>query len=110
MFLFFIDQCSENSSLVYLVIQVRVPHSFACHAVFSNEFAPRSPGTMAAEDEEEILKSLRAQSRSVSFITGSELVVKFPHSPILHYAFSSWIEKTMTKTIDYHWEDRFVSQ
>ena len=23
---------------------------------------------------------------------------KFPHSPILHYAFSSWIEKTMTKT------------
>ena len=64
---FFIDQFSENSSLVYLVIQVRVPHSFACHA-------PRSPGTMAAEDEEEILKSLRAQSRSVSFVTGSELV------------------------------------
>ena len=25
------------------------------------------------------------------------IVVKFPHSPILHYAFSSWIEKTMTK-------------
>ena len=24
-------------------------------------------------------------------------VVKFPHSPILHYTFSSWIEKTMTK-------------
>ena len=70
----FIDQCSENSSLVYLVIQVRVPNSFACHAVFSNDFAPRSPGTMAAEDEEEILKSLRAQSRSVSFVTGSELV------------------------------------
>ena len=23
--------------------------------------------------------------------------VKFPHSPILHYAFSSWIEKTTTK-------------
>ena len=23
--------------------------------------------------------------------------VKFPHSPILHYASSSWIEKTMTK-------------
>ena len=70
----FIDQYSENSSLVYLVIQIRVPHSFACHAVFSNEFAPRSPGIMAAEDEEEILKSQRAQSRSVSFITGSELV------------------------------------
>ena len=30
--------------------------------------------------------------------------VKFPHSPILHYAFSSWIEKTMTKTIHCHWE------
>lgn len=59
---------------MYLVIQIRVPNSFACHAVFSNEFAPRSPGTMAAEDEEEILKSLRAQSRSVSFVTGSELV------------------------------------
>ena len=26
-----------------------------------------------------------------------EYGVKFPHSPILHYAFSSWIEKTMTK-------------
>ena len=25
------------------------------------------------------------------------LRVKFPHSPILHYAFSSWIEKTMKK-------------
>ena len=24
--------------------------------------------------------------------------VKFPHNPILHYAFCSWIEKTMTKT------------
>ena len=24
-------------------------------------------------------------------------LVKFPHSPILHYAFSSWIEKTMQK-------------
>ena len=70
----FIDQYSERSSLAYLVIQVRVPHSFACHAVFSDEFAPRSPGTMAAEDEEEILKLLRAQSRPVSFITGSELV------------------------------------
>lgn len=59
---------------MYLVIQVHVPNSFACHAVFSNDFAPCSPGTMAAEDEEEILKSLRAQSRSVSFVTGSELV------------------------------------
>ena len=31
---------------------------------------------------------------------------KFPHSPILHYAFSSWIEKT----IHFHWENRFVLQ
>ena len=36
--------------------------------------------------------------------------VKFPHSPILHYAISSWIEKTMTKTIHCHWENRFVLQ
>ena len=27
------------------------------------------------------------------------ITVKFPHSPILNYAFTSWIEKTMTKTI-----------
>ena len=27
------------------------------------------------------------------------ILVKFPYSPILHYAFSSWIEETMTKTI-----------
>ena len=39
-----------------------------------------------------------------------DAVVKFPHSPILHYAFSSWTEKTMTKTIDCHWENRFVLQ
>ena len=38
------------------------------------------------------------------------LRVKFPHSPVLHYAFSSWIEKTMTKTIHCHWENRFVLQ
>ena len=34
--------------------------------------------------------------------------VKFLHRPILHYAFSSWIEKTMTKTMHCHWENRFV--
>ena len=34
--------------------------------------------------------------------------VKFQHSPILYYAFSSWIEKTMTKTIHCHRENRFV--
>ena len=33
--------------------------------------------------------------------------VKFPHSPILHYPFSSWIEKTVTKTIHCHWENIF---
>ena len=42
-----------------------------------------------------------------SFTRGS---VKFPNSPILHCAFSSWIEKTMTKTIHCHWENRFVLQ
>ena len=31
--------------------------------------------------------------------SAAQIWVKFPHSPILHYAFSSWIEKTMTKTI-----------
>ena len=39
-----------------------------------------------------------------------EIWVKFPHSPILHYAFSSWTEKTMTKTIHFRWEKRFVLQ
>ena len=37
-------------------------------------------------------------------------LVTFPHSPILNYAFSSWVEKTMTKTIRCHWENRFVFQ
>ena len=37
-------------------------------------------------------------------------LVKFPHSPKQHYAFSSWVEKTMTKTIHRHWENRFVLQ
>ena len=37
-------------------------------------------------------------------------LVKFPHSPILHYAFSSWAEKTMTKTIHFRWENRFFLQ
>ena len=36
--------------------------------------------------------------------------VKFPHSPILQYALSSLTEKTMTKTIHFHWEKRFVLQ
>ena len=34
--------------------------------------------------------------------------VKFLHSLIPHYAFSSWIEKTMTKEIHCRWENRFV--
>ena len=43
--------------------------------------------------------------------TGSKLCsIKFAHSPILHYTFSSWIEKTMKKTIHRHWENRFVIQ
>ena len=36
------------------------------------------------------------------------LDTSFPNSPILHYVFSSWIEKTMTKTIHFHWENIFV--
>ena len=35
-------------------------------------------------------------------------LVKFTHGPILNYAFSSWIEKTMTKTIHWHWGNRFL--
>ena len=38
------------------------------------------------------------------------LDTSFPNSPILHYSFSSWIEQTMTKAIDFHWENRFVLQ
>ena len=37
-------------------------------------------------------------------------LVKFPHSPKLHYAFSSWIEKTMKKAIQSLWKNRFVLQ
>ena len=36
--------------------------------------------------------------------------VKFPHRPIVHYAFSSWKQKTVTKTIHFDWENRFVLQ
>ena len=35
---------------------------------------------------------------------------KFSQSPILHYQFSSWMEKTMTKTIHCLWKKRFVLQ
>ena len=34
----------------------------------------------------------------VEFGTPEKARVKFPHSLILHFAFSSWIEKIMTKT------------
>ena len=35
----------------------------------------------------------------LNFFSNTEelMTVKFPHSPILHYAFSSWREKTMQK-------------
>ena len=36
--------------------------------------------------------------------------IKFPPSPIPHYAFSSWAEKTLTKTIHCHRENKFVLQ
>ena len=52
-----------------------------------------------------ILNNMRAK---VEFGTPEKARVKFPHSLILHFAFSSWIEKIMTKTIYCHWEDRFV--
>ena len=45
---------------------------------------------------------------NVSLIWTPRVLVKFPHSPILHYAFSSWIEKTMTKAIDCHWVEIFT--
>ena len=34
--------------------------------------------------------------------------VEFTHILILHHAFSSWIEKTMAKTVHCLWENRFV--
>ena len=42
----------------------------------------------------------------VLFKQSVKFPVKFPYSPILHNVFSSWIEKTMTKTIHFHWENR----
>ena len=62
---------------------------------------------------------LHSRSRSLCLLTvfvsfqdrkKKRFSAKFPHSPILHYAFSSWIEKTMTKTIQFHWENRFILQ
>ena len=50
------------------------------------------------------VKKLRKKQKSLVFFG------KFPLNPILHYAFSSWIEKTVTKTINGHWENRFVLQ
>ena len=52
------------------------------------------------------LTLLQPQERPISI----PQKVKFPHGPILHYAFSSWIEKTRTKTIPCDWENRFVLQ
>ena len=52
------------------------------------------------------LTLLQPQKRPISI----PQKVKFPHGPILHYAFSSWIEKTRTKTIPCDWENRFVLQ
>ena len=55
-------------------------------------------------------------TKSFTFVTKSGKIL---HSPILHYisgaqwapdAFSSWMEKTVTKTIHCHWENRFVLQ
>ena len=46
----------------------------------------------------------RSTESKKSLETGKYLV-KFPHSSILNYAFSSWIEKIMTKTIHCHCEN-----
>lgn len=54
-----------------------------------------------------ILNNMRAK---VEFGTPEKARVKFPHSLILHFAFSSWIEKIMTKTRHCHWENRSVLQ
>ena len=66
--------------------------------------------TSLGEQQSEERSLHYASSVSLFGYYGLELLVKFPHSPILHYAFSSWIEKTMTKTIDCHWENRFFLQ
>ena len=63
-----------------------------------------------AHDTQTELKVFQSSALALNRIGNLEIPVKFPHSPILHYAFSSWIEKTMTKTIDCHWEKRFVLQ
>ena len=47
-----------------------------------------------------LIKNVMALPQTVGF--KAKAVVKFPHSPILHYAFSTWTEKTMTKTIHFH--------
>ena len=47
-------------------------------------------------------------SKIAIFSLRKKKTVKFPHSLILQKVFSSWIEKTMTKTIRCHWENRFV--
>ena len=46
------------------------------------------------------LTLLQPQKRPISI----PQKVKFPHGPILHYVFSSSIEKTMTKAIPCDWE------
>ena len=54
-------------------------------------------------------KSMKFHDVIKNNATWKKGTVKFPHNPILHYAFSSWTEKTMTK-IHFHWENRFVLQ
>ena len=46
----------------------------------------------------------KSVSEAPSNSIAEENRLKFPHSPILHYAFSSWIVKITTKTIHCHWE------
>ena len=48
-----------------------------------------------------VLFRLQIRKITLHYLLMKEMV-KFPHNPIPHYAFSSWIDKTMTKTIHGH--------
>ena len=57
-----------------------------------------------------ILNTRKQAKFKINLILAFVILPKFLHIPILHYAFSSWIETTVTKTIHRHWENRFVLQ
>ena len=57
-----------------------------------------------------IWKNKNKTNQNNASVISRKYWVKCLHSSILHYVFSSWIEKTMTKTINCHWKNRFVLQ